>query len=77
MNERLRTWGANIQRTRKLIGMTQAQLANSLGVVQSSVARWEKGECAPRDDMRVEIAQVLHQDVSMLFPSFRPAAKAS
>lgn len=29
-------------------GMTQAQLAKALGVIQQQVARWETGESEPR-----------------------------
>jgi transcriptional regulator with XRE-family HTH domain len=72
MNERLRVWGANIKRARTLHGLSQEALAESVGVTQSSVQRWEKGLCAPRDELRLALAVALHQDVAMLFPLFRP-----
>lgn len=71
MNERLRVWGANVRRARRLLGLTQAALGEAVGVGQSSVDRWERGVCAPRDEVRVALARVLHQDVSMLFPLFQ------
>lgn len=75
MNERLRVWGANIKRARDLHSMSQEALAEAVGVTQSSVQRWEKGLCAPRDEMRLSLAVVLHQDVGMLFPLFLAASR--
>jgi transcriptional regulator with XRE-family HTH domain len=71
VNERLRTWGINIRSARKMLGLTQEQFAEKLGVRQSSVARWERGVVGPKDDMKVKIAVLAHQDVRMLFPLFR------
>lgn len=71
MNERLRVWGANVKRARTLNGLTQKALGDAVGVGQSSVDRWERGICAPRDEVRVALARVLRQDVSMLFPLFQ------
>lgn len=76
MNERLRTWGANIKRCRLTLGMTQEQLADLVDVNQSSVQRWEGGLVAPKDDAKIALADALHQDVRMLFPLYRQA-KAS
>jgi transcriptional regulator with XRE-family HTH domain len=35
--------GKDLQRKRKVLGMTQRQLARHLGVSSSSVSRWEAG----------------------------------
>ena len=77
MNERLRTWGINIRSVRAMFGDTQQQFADRLGVRQSSVARWERGLVAPRDEMKLQIARLSHQDVRMIFPLFRTEEKAS
>ena len=36
--------GAALRKRRKALGMTQAGLANALGVTGTSVARWERDE---------------------------------
>ena len=74
-NETYRTWGENIAVGRKLVGFeTQLSLALALGVRQSTVARWESGEMAPRFSRMVAIAELLHQDVRQLFPMTRSVA---
>jgi DNA-binding transcriptional regulator YiaG len=40
--------GAEVRRIRKALGLTQAQLAEQLGVAENSVARWERGEMGIR-----------------------------
>lgn len=75
MNETYRLWGDNIAMGRKAVGFeTQLQFALKLGVRQSTVARWESGEMAPRDHYKVAIAELLHQDVRQLFPLTRSVA---
>lgn len=71
ITERTRTWGKNIERGRDALGMTQAQLAEAVGVTQQAVSSWEQGLSTPRDEMRLALAEVLHQDVAQLFPLFR------
>lgn len=39
--------GANIQSRRKMIGLTQEQVAERLGVSRQTVAKWESGESTP------------------------------
>lgn len=68
MEELARQWGGNIERGRTLLGLTQSQLAELVGVSQPSVAKWESGENVPRDHHKVKIARVLRQDVRSLFP---------
>ncbi len=40
--------GVEVRRIRKLMGLTQAQLAEQLGVAENSVARWEREEMGIR-----------------------------
>ena len=44
---------------RKRLGWTQAKLADALGVAQSAVAMWEKGERKPDIIMLKAIANIL------------------
>lgn len=74
MEELLRQWGPNIERGRRLLGLTQAQLADLCGVRQSTVARWERGVMLPRDHHKQKICGALHQDVRQLFPLTRQVA---
>ncbi len=41
--------GDEVRRIRKRLGLTQAQLAERLGVTASSVARWEQGVMGIRE----------------------------
>lgn len=90
MNEALselrRSWGQNIELARKVLNsdgklrrsdeepMSQSRLAELINVTQQTVSDWERGETAPRDDMKVRIAEVVHQDVRQLFPLTRGVA---
>jgi DNA-binding XRE family transcriptional regulator len=42
------TFGQRLTRRRKELHLTRLQLANSIGVVPSSVQAWEKGWHSPR-----------------------------
>jgi transcriptional regulator with XRE-family HTH domain len=44
--------------TRARAGMTQAELADALGISRSVVAAWESGDEAPRVDELERLAQV-------------------
>lgn len=45
-----------IKRVRRELGWTQAELADALGVAANTVARWERGELAPRAPDLVRLA---------------------
>lgn len=55
--------GANIQSRRKMIGLTQEQVAERLGVSRQTVAKWETGESTP--DLANAAALVDVLDVSL------------
>jgi DNA-binding transcriptional regulator YiaG len=40
-----------IKTIRKRLGLTQAKLAERLGVCKNTVARWERGELSPNSKM--------------------------
>ncbi len=52
---------------RKKKGLTQIETARLLGVGQSSVSMWEKGESTPRADLLPKIADVLGCTIDELF----------
>ena len=49
----------NIKKAREKVGLTQQELANELGVVQSTVAMWETQSSSPRADKLPALAKVL------------------
>ena len=53
------TLGETIRRQRRLVLLTQSQLADALGLTQSAVARWESGETVPALSHRLRLAEVL------------------
>lgn len=53
------TLGQRITRQRRMIFLTQAQLAAHVGVTQSAVARWESDETIPSLRYRMPLAQAL------------------
>lgn len=59
-------WGKAIARQRRLL-MTQAELAEAVGVTQAAVAMWENGTTAPRPHHQAAIARALHVDWAVLF----------
>jgi DNA-binding XRE family transcriptional regulator len=46
-------------RLRRLFGVTQQELATSLGVTRKTVGSWEKGESEPAGSNRADYASVL------------------
>lgn len=56
----------NFKRNRLLAGMTQADLAEKLGVSTVTVHKWESGESLPRAKRLKEIAEAMGTTVSNL-----------
>ena len=50
----------NLERLRKAAGLTQAQLAELVGVDQATVSRWESGERWPMITIAFDVANALH-----------------
>lgn len=59
----------NIKELRKDAGLTQVQLADALGVSQSTVAAWESGEKYPRASILPALATALGCTVNDLYRS--------
>lgn len=55
--------GSNIQSRRRMMGLTQEQLAERLGVARQTVAKWEAGDSAPDLEHAGALAEAL--DVSL------------
>lgn len=60
-------WGQAIRLQRRARKMTQVQLAEAVGVDQTTVSSWEKGRKAPGVDRQLVIARVLGVDARVLF----------
>ena len=59
--------GNIIQAKRKEIGLTQAQLAELLGVSAPAVNKWEKNMCFPDAALLAPLARLLKTDLNELF----------
>lgn len=60
-------FSCNIQRRRKLLGMTQDELAGELFIGQQSLSRIERGTMAPKFERLPDIARALRCSVAELF----------
>lgn len=58
--------GTFIARKRKELNLTQAQLAERLGISNKSVSKWERGQCMPDYAIVNELCDVLGITVSEL-----------
>lgn len=58
--------GVNIQTTRQVAGLTQEQLAASVGVSRQTVAKWEAGETSPDLEHAAALADALGCTVDAL-----------
>lgn len=47
--------------------MTQEELAEKVGVVQSAISAWESGESKPRSELLPKIAEILGCTIDDLF----------
>lgn len=56
-------------------GITQADLANRLGVKQSTVSMWESSEAYPRGEVLPKIADLLGCTIDQLFGREAPATE--
>lgn len=66
-NALAKIFGENVQRKRKLLGLTQEQLAELLGVSQHSLSRIERGVLTPKFERLQDFANHLHTPVSKFF----------
>ena len=62
------TAGSRLRRARVEAGLSQAELADRVGVTQGAVSLWEAGKAAPGRPAQLVVAAVLHVDVDVLWP---------
>lgn len=55
---------------RKKKGLTQTELADMLGIKQSTVAMWENGKSMPGTNTLIRLADILDVDMRTLAESF-------
>lgn len=60
-------FGTNVQRRRKILGMTQEELAERLDIGQQSLSRIERGTMSPKFERLAAFADLLHCTVAELF----------
>nr|MBO4517655.1 helix-turn-helix transcriptional regulator [Clostridia bacterium] len=51
----------NLKNLRKAKGITQKQLAETLGVDQRTVSAWENGVCEPSFDLLLKLCQFFNE----------------
>ena len=56
----------NLKETRKLCGLTQRQVADKLGVVESCYANWEQGRTEPNIDMLRKLGELFNTSIDDL-----------
>lgn len=67
--------GAHLAALRRAAGLTQAELAEAVGVPQTNIAFWEFSDKPPRSDVLPKLAAILGVTVeALLAPSSPPPA---
>lgn len=59
--------GENIQKLRIKANLTQAQLAEYIGVSQSAIYYWEKGKREPNTDTILKLVEIFHITLDELY----------
>lgn len=68
-----RRQGAEIRKFREFRKLSQATLAETVGVTKAAVSDWERGNSSPRQHLQVGIAKALEVPWSSLFGLDREA----
>lgn len=58
--------GRFIAERRKMVGLTQMQLAEKLGITDRAVSKWETGKAMPDSSIMLELCQILEVTVNDL-----------
>ena len=56
-----------LRKRRLAMGLSQKELADALGTVQSAISAWESGEKMPRASQLPELAAALHCTIDELY----------
>ena len=67
----------NLKTMREAVNITQAELAKTLGLKQSSVAMWETGKSVPKTTDLPKLAKVLNVSVEEIINCFKIKRAAS
>lgn len=59
--------GRKLEVLRKAKGVTQAEVAEAIGVSAMAVSLYEKGERIPRDEVKIKLADFFSTPVSSIF----------
>lgn len=59
--------GKKLEELRRAKGITQAEVAEALGVSAMAVSLYENGERVPRDEVKIKIADFFKTPVSSIF----------
>ena len=70
-------FGETIRNARKALGLTQRQLADTLGVANTSVSNWEKGLSRPDADMIQKLCAILHLQANDFYGTTEAPAQNS
>ena len=65
-------FAANLKRLRMAKGLSQANMAERLGVSGPSISGWEKGRARPKEDRLADLANLLGVPVSQLLVDPQP-----
>jgi len=65
-------FAANLKRLRMAKGLSQANMAERLGVSGPSISGWEKGRARPKEDRLADLADLLGVPVSQLLVDPQP-----
>jgi transcriptional regulator with XRE-family HTH domain len=67
-HQRAVRWGTTIKHCRMAKKLTQEAFGKLVGVGQGTVANWEAGRWAPRDEHKARMAGLCSLDVALMFP---------
>lgn len=70
------TQGAHLAALRRSAGLTQAELADAVGVPHTNIAFWEFSDKPPRSDFLPKLAQALDVTVEVLLAPTAPPPPA-
>lgn len=73
----LERWGAAVQRARRNLGMSQAELADDVGLTQQTISKVELGTVVPSDRTKVRLAHAIGMHPGHLFGWWDPADNES
>lgn len=65
-NHAPRSFGSLVRDRRTALGVTQAELAERLGIRQPAVSAWERGTAYPSPELYLPLARELDTDVETL-----------